>query len=151
MTDILPGTMISSLPVAISLDGSEYVPIVQGGTTKRTSVSAIATNGSQVAGTTIFITAAGSTTIGDSVGNVIINKTVATPTTLLLGSVTARSGLALHVTDATGLGGDIIFVASGIETFMGFTGNWVIGSGGVPGSGGFVTFNPSITLNGWYL
>lgn len=32
---------ISSLPLAISLDGSEEVPIVQGGTTKRTTTSAI--------------------------------------------------------------------------------------------------------------
>jgi hypothetical protein len=34
---------ISSLPVAISLAGSEELPIVQGGTTKRTTVGAIST------------------------------------------------------------------------------------------------------------
>lgn len=34
---------ISSLPLAISLDGSETVPIVQGGTTKRTTVGNIST------------------------------------------------------------------------------------------------------------
>lgn len=34
---------ISSLPLAISLDGSEEVPIVQGGTTKRTTVAAMST------------------------------------------------------------------------------------------------------------
>lgn len=41
MTSPLPGTIITSLPVAISLDGSEDVPIVQGGTTKRTTTGAI--------------------------------------------------------------------------------------------------------------
>lgn len=151
MTDILPGTMISSLPSATSLDGSEEVPIVQGGTTKRTSVSAVATNGSQIAGTTIYITAAGSTTIGPTVATVIINKTVATPTTLIMGSVTARAGLALHVTDFTGKGGDITFVQDGVETLMGLATNWVIGSGGAPGTGGFITWYPNVTLAGWYL
>lgn len=34
---------ISSLPIAVSLDGSEIVPIVQGGTTKRTTIGAIST------------------------------------------------------------------------------------------------------------
>lgn len=37
---------ISSLPAAISLDGSEEVPIVQGGTTKRTTTGAIANTAS---------------------------------------------------------------------------------------------------------
>lgn len=36
------GVEIDSLPAAISLDGSEIVPIVQGGTTKRTTTGAIA-------------------------------------------------------------------------------------------------------------
>lgn len=43
MTSPLPGTIITNLPVAISLDGSEEVPIVQGGTTKRTTVGSIGT------------------------------------------------------------------------------------------------------------
>lgn len=34
---------LSSLPLAIALDGSEEVPIVQGGTTKRTTVAAMST------------------------------------------------------------------------------------------------------------
>lgn len=34
---------ISSLPVAIALDGSEYVPLVQGGTTKRATIAQIST------------------------------------------------------------------------------------------------------------
>lgn len=39
---------ISSLPLAISLDGGEEVPIVQGGTTKRTTTGAIATTYGQL-------------------------------------------------------------------------------------------------------
>lgn len=34
-TSALPGTTILNLPIALSLDGSEYVPVVQAGTTKR--------------------------------------------------------------------------------------------------------------------
>lgn len=40
-TSALPGTTILNLPVAITLDGSEEVPIVQGGTTKRANVQQI--------------------------------------------------------------------------------------------------------------
>lgn len=45
MTSPLPGTIITNLPVAISIDGTEEVAIVQGGTTKRTTVGAIANTG----------------------------------------------------------------------------------------------------------
>lgn len=34
-TSALPGTTILNLPITITLDGSEYIPLVQGGTTKR--------------------------------------------------------------------------------------------------------------------
>jgi len=40
MTNV--NTPITSLPLAIALDGSELVPIVQGGTTKQTTVNSIA-------------------------------------------------------------------------------------------------------------
>lgn len=49
-TSALPGTTILNLPIATTLDGSEYVPIVQGGTTKRTATGNI---------TTIFSTPSG--------------------------------------------------------------------------------------------
>lgn len=41
VTSPLPPTGILGLPVAIALDGTEYVPLVQGGTTKRSPVSEI--------------------------------------------------------------------------------------------------------------
>jgi hypothetical protein len=47
---------ISSLPLAIALDGTEQIPLVQGGTTKRSTASAIAgTVGSQLAGAIEFL------------------------------------------------------------------------------------------------
>jgi len=41
-TSALPGTTILNLPIAITVDGSEYTPIVQSGTTKRAQVGIIA-------------------------------------------------------------------------------------------------------------
>lgn len=65
---------ISSLPVAISLDGSEEVPIVQGGTTKRTTVAEI-----------------GNT----ATGFVPTTRTIATPTS---GGLTGGGSLASDLT-----------------------------------------------------
>ncbi len=42
MSTIRPTISISELPVAISLDGGEYFPLVQGGTTKRATISLVA-------------------------------------------------------------------------------------------------------------
>lgn len=42
-TSALPGTTILNLPLATSLDGDEYFPIVQGGTTKRVLTEMVAT------------------------------------------------------------------------------------------------------------
>jgi hypothetical protein len=47
MTNV--NTPILNLPVATSLTGTEAVPIVQGGTTKRTTVQAV--SGQQIQGT----------------------------------------------------------------------------------------------------
>lgn len=59
---------ISSLPVALSLDGSEEVPVVQGGTTKRTSTGAIANTATGFVPTTrqIITPTAGGITGGGS-------------------------------------------------------------------------------------
>jgi hypothetical protein len=40
-TSALPGTTILNLPITVSLDGTEYIPIVQGGTTKRTQTGSV--------------------------------------------------------------------------------------------------------------
>lgn len=48
---------ISSLPLAISLTGSEEVPIVQGGTTKRTTITAIASQATGFVPTTTRVNA----------------------------------------------------------------------------------------------
>lgn len=42
MTSPLPGTIITNLPLATSVDGSEQTVIVQGGTTKRVTIGVIA-------------------------------------------------------------------------------------------------------------
>ena len=46
---------ISSLPIAIALDGTEYIPLVQGGTTKRATsllIASLAPGQMPVGGTT---------------------------------------------------------------------------------------------------
>lgn len=57
-------TPILGLPLATSLSGAESVPIVQGGTTKRTTVQAI--SGQQIQGT--YASNAAAITGGLSVG-----------------------------------------------------------------------------------
>lgn len=149
----LPGTLISSLPLAVALAGGEFVPIVQGGTTKRTTIMSMLQFAGALfpfIGPTQIITTAGTHTIASDIAVVLINKSVATPTTLVLSSVVSRNGLPLHVADVTGLGGDITFTPDGTETFMGLS-SWIVGSGGVAGTGGFVSWYPNTTLGLWYL
>lgn len=72
----LPGTFILQLPPAIALDGSETVPIVQGGTTKRATVNQITSDaglnfvrsdgGVSAPGNIAFFTNTTSTRIGAS-------------------------------------------------------------------------------------
>lgn len=40
---LIPTTQILQLPVAVSLTGTEYFPVVQGGTTKRAEVTLLST------------------------------------------------------------------------------------------------------------
>lgn len=153
MTAPLPGTLISSLPVAISLDGGELVPIVQGGTTKRTTTGSIAALYGRIfpfVGGTQYITTAGSHTILADTAVVLVNKSVLSNTPLVLPSVSLRGGLPLHVSDVTGLGGDITFTPDGTDTLMGVP-SWTIGSGGAAGTGASVAWYPSTALNVWYL
>ncbi len=149
MVSPLPGTKISSLPPAISLIGDEEVPCVQAGTTKYFTLSQLPEifPGS---GTILYVTTAGTVTVPVNVSVIIINKSVPSSTPLSLPSVSARHGLALHVTDFAGTGGDIIATPAGSETIMSYP-TLTVGSGGVPGSGGSFTITPNVTISGWYL
>lgn len=151
----LPGTIITNLPSAISLVGAEIVPIVQGGTTKRTTILSILQLAGSVfpfVGPTQIITTAGTHAIAADIAVVLVNKSILSNTPLVMASIGARNGLPLHVSDVTGLGGDITFTPDGTDTFMGLS-SWTIGSGGVAGSGASVTWYPNATVlpNVWYL
>ncbi len=80
---------------------------------------------------------------------IVINKSIAGATSLQLPTVNLRSNLPLWVFDWTGLAGDMTFLPSGTEKIMGVNASWIVGSGGVPKSGGSLLLIPSITLQGW--
>lgn len=116
---------ISSLPLAVSLDGSEEVPIVQSGTTKRTTIGAIstfpasggsfvmATSTPSLTGSRLLSAQAGVTTVTD--GGALGDITVGIATNGI-GNIQLRQGAALSVIgnagDATANVADIVGTAS---------------------------------------
>jgi len=147
----LPGTKISSLPPCISLIGNEELPCVQGGTTKWTTPDQLeAFFGGGGTTTVRIITTSGVVTVSATDTAIILNKAAPSSTSFLLPTVASRNGLALHVSDFAGTGGDMVLTAQGGETIMGL-GTLTIGSGGVAGTGGYATIYPNTDLSGWYL
>lgn len=101
---------------------------------------------------TQIIVAGGSTIIAATTQLVIINKSVASVTPLQLPSVLLRpDNLGLEIYDYSGLGGDITLTPFGTETIMGANSPWIIGSGGVPQTGGSVRMMSSLEMVGWVL
>lgn len=97
-----------------------------------------------------IITTAGAVTVSAVDTAIILNKAVPSSTAFSLPSVVGRNGLALHVSDFAGTGGDMVLTAHGSETIMGLS-TLTIGSGGVAGTGGYATIYPNSDLSGWYL
>lgn len=147
----LPGTLISNLPITLSLIGNELIPCVQAGTTKTLTpnqLGAFVSSG----GSTVIVTSAGTVDVSSGVATILVNKTVPSSTALSLPTTASRNGLPLHVSDVAGTGGDMVLTADAGDTegIMGLP-TLTVGSGGVPGSGGFVTIYPNATIGGWYL
>lgn len=151
MVSPLPGTKISSLPPCISLIGNEEIPCVQGGTTKWLSPDQLEDFFSG-GGTTsvVIVTTAGTVPVSATDTTIVINKAAPSSTPLSLPTAASRNGLALHVSDFAGTGGDMVLTAFGGETIMGLS-TLTIGSGGAPGTGGYATIYPNTDLNGWFL
>lgn len=147
----LPGTKISSLPDTIgSLLGNELIPCVQAGTTKTLTPAQLVAFSTGGGGVTKIVTGSGTVLVAATDANILVNKTIPSSTAIALPSVASRNGLSLHVSDVAGTGGDMVLTPDGAETIMGYA-TLTIGSGGVPGSGGYTTIYPNSAIDGWYL
>lgn len=115
---------VSSLPLAITLDGSETVPIVQGGTTKRTTTGDIARLG--FAGSTGSLTVNGTLTVLPT-PNSLNQGIVISQTSPVGGSFPSTSFNIVNVVDqgftVTGSGAADLFGLSNLNT-MGFRVNY---------------------------
>lgn len=94
------------------------------------------------------ITASGSQAIDATAQVVVINKTIASATPLTLPTVFGRDKVQLEIYDWTGLAGDMTLTPFGTEKIMGLS-SWIVGSGGVTGSGGSLKLLPLTDLTGW--
>lgn len=81
-------------------------------------------------------------------GFIVINKGSASATSVTLPAVATRSLVPLRIVDWGGNAGDITITPFSGQTIMGLA-TWVVGSGGVAGSGGSVTLYPIVDLAGW--
>lgn len=95
------------------------------------------------------ITVGGAVAVTANDTHIILNKAAPSVTPITLPAVATRvAGLALTVSDYAGNGGDITFTPNGAEKIMGAN-TWVVGSGGVPGSGGSITMVANAAVGGW--
>ncbi len=142
---------IPELPPAISLSGTEEIEIavpigdpVVSHVSRRTTVRAIANLGSLApTGNTVIVTGAGPFTVAAETAALVLDKLIASPTTINLGAVALRAGLPLTISDFANNAGDITIVGNGAETVMGF-GSYVLGTGAS------AMFYPNVALGGWY-
>ena len=81
---------------------------------------------------------------------IVIKKAAPAATTINLPSVDDRTVRELEIYDWAGNAGDITINPHAGETIMGLT-SWVVGSGGVAGSGGSIRLIscPEASLRGW--
>lgn len=118
---VLPGTIISSLPTVTSLTGAELVPIVQGGTTKRTTTGAVANISGLAPYLNIRTVTSGATiNVNPSDFVIVLDYAVPVSVTINLGPLADKIGPVLIV-DATPMGNSfpITIVPDGTETIIG--------------------------------
>lgn len=134
---LLNWTKLGSGSITLTTDGSS------GPATLIDGILNIPVYSSTSGGVTQIYTTPGPFTAAADDGAIVLNKAVASPTTINLGPVAARDGLPLTISDAGGNAGDITITPNGAETIMG-------GASYIVGSGGSATFYPNVDLNGWY-
>lgn len=102
-------------------------------------------------GTIQIVTDANPVTVDPKTTLVILNKAAPSATQINLPAVGDRNpqGLPLEIFDFKGNGGDITIDASGAELIMGSANPWIVGSGGVVGSGGKTRMIPNSDIGGW--
>ncbi len=105
--------------------------------------STVNSSGTNLVGNTVIVTTAGPFTIADNTSAEVLNKFIASATSITLGTVAGRNGLPLVIADVANNAGDITITPNGAETIMGF-------SSYIMGSGGSMTLYPSTALGGWY-
>jgi hypothetical protein len=96
----------------------------------------------------VSIFTAGNYTVTATDRIVVCNKSIAGATTVTLPAVALRAGQSLQYFDWSGKCGDTTFVPNGSETIEAEA-SWILGSGGVTGSGGAMLLVPSSSLSGW--
>lgn len=94
----------------------------------------------------VRVSTGGTVTVSSADQVIILRSTSATP--IVLCAVALRNAQPLQVYDWSGTSGDMTFTPNGTETIMGLT-TWIVGSGGVPGSGGSLYLIPLSTMSGW--
>lgn len=103
----LPGTFILNLPPAIGVTGDDQIVIVQGGTTKRLSVSLLASF-INPAGTGVSVIISSGATSGSpyqvpaGVSKVLVDKTVGAATYILFNLAATYGGLPILIKDLKG-------------------------------------------------
>lgn len=95
-------------------------------------------------GNEVIVTTAGPFTVAANTSALILNKAAPSPTSIILGPSSLRSGLPLVISDFAGNAGDITITPDAADT---------AGIMGLPtltiGTGGAATLYPNATLLGW--
>lgn len=100
-------------------------------------------------GETVIIAGAGPVVVLADDGLIILNKTIASATSIILPDVALRNGLPLVIVDWAGNAGDITLTPSGAELIMGLPQAVLASTGQGAGSAAAVTLLPSVDINGW--
>lgn len=115
-------TNMLQLPVAVAVDGSEWMWIVQGGTDKRVPVGVVMGGGG---GSLIsrVITAAGNVTVGDTDNQIFMAQTAPQAVDIILPVAEDKVG-NVYISDTLGVSGSFNFrlvVAGGVQTIAGMS------------------------------
>lgn len=98
----------------------------------------------------IIVTTPGPFLVDPLTRAMILNKAVASPTTIQLGGVVARAGLPFSLSDWGGDGGDVTLLPAAGETIMGLASATLSSLAQGFGTAASTTIYPSGALSGWY-
>lgn len=96
-----------------------------------------------------IVTSGSTVTVDDDDALIILNKSIAGPTTIMLGAVANRSGIPVTIVDWAGNAGDITVNAFAGDTIQGSASMTVGSSGQGVGTSANFTLTPIPSLSGW--